>query len=300
MYTYEEKCIINLGDCYTLQYGYIVKQLMENFSERGEKASREGIRRFGVDRATTTRNKHLAVEAKINMLNLFTLFHDLPGDPRFRRELQELNPQERVSHTLVCPMADTWRAHGQMHIGRIYCEEFHPACYSAYAYGYTQVNLAKTLTQEDDEYCAFNVVLRPENLPEELRPICFEEYDPHWTAHDYPAEKINGKNGFNTLSIKLYFYLLQVAWEQLGGEGVLAVESGLRDFAGVAIQMLRKSGTEENREIDETFVNDNIPVHINTVSDPIWEQYNDYRARERMQKHFCNVLQQEFALGTVK
>ena len=43
------------------------------------------------------------------------------SDPRFRRELQEINPQERVSHTLVCPMADIWAEYGQKAIGRIYC-----------------------------------------------------------------------------------------------------------------------------------------------------------------------------------
>jgi hypothetical protein len=299
MYSYEEKCVMNLGDCYTLQYSYIVQRLIENFGEKGEKATREGVRRFGIDRAIATRNKHLAVGAKINMLNLFTLYHDLPGDPRFRRELQEINPQERVSHTLVCPMADAWKTHGQMHIGRIYCEEFHPACYSAYAYGYTQVNLAKTLTQERDEYCAFNVVLRPQNLPEDLRSICFEEYDPAWVAPEYPTKEVNGKEGFGVLSIKLYFYLLQTALEQLGEKGGQVVENGLRDFAKVTAHMLKNSATEENCKIDEAFIDDNVPVSMDTTADLIWNQYGEYNARERMQEFFCTVLRQVLDLTNI-
>ena len=295
MYTYEEKCVMNLGDCYTLMYGYIVRQLLEEFGERGEKAVREGTRHFGVDRATATRNKHLAVGAKINMKNLFTLYHDLPGDPRFRRELQELNPQERVSHTLVCPMADVWKEHGQMHIGRIYCEEFHPACYSAYAYGHTHVNLAKTLTQEGDEYCAFNIVLRPQNLPEELRPVCFEEYDPAWTEPEYPREEVSGKKGFGMLSVKLYFHLLQTALEQLGEEGGRAVETGLRNFAFVAAKILRNSTKDENRKIDAAFLADNVPVDMGTA-ESIWKDYGAHRARERMQENFCDVLSREFGV----
>ena len=296
MYTYEEKCAMNLGDCYTLLYGHIVSQLLEDHGERGEKAVREGTRRFGVDRATATREKHLKAGAKINMLNLFTLYHDLPGDPRFRRELQEINPQERVSHTLVCPMADTWKAHGQMAVGRIYCEEFHPACYSAYAYGHTQVNLAKTLTQEGDEYCAFNVVLRPENLPQELRPRCFEEYDPDWTAPDYPPEKVSGKKGFGMLSVKLYFHLLQTAEEQLGEPATRSIERGLRNFAAAAAHLLRDSAGEDNRKIDDAYLAENVPIDMN-AGEPLWERYGAHQARERMREHFCYELQREFGLS---
>ena len=296
MYSYEERCIMNLGDCYTLLYGYIARQLMDVFGERGEKAVREGTRRFGVDRAMVTRAKHLAVNAKINMLNLFTLYHDLPGDPRFRRELQEINPQERVSHTLVCPMADTWKAHGQMAIGRIYCEEFHPACYSAYAYGHTQVNLAKTLTQEGDEYCAFNVVLRPENLPQELRSVCFEEYDPVYVRTDFPSQQVSGKKGFNMLSIKLYYHLLRTAVEQLGEEAAAAVEEGLRNFAAAAAGLLRESAAEDKRGIDAAYVADNVPVDMETEKDAMWEQYGACSAMERMREHFCGTLQRELRL----
>ena len=296
MFSYEEKCIMNLGDCYTLLYGYIARQLLEQFGEPGEKAVREATRRFGVDRATVTRAKHLAVGAKINMLNLFTLYHDLPGDPRFRRELQEINSQERVSHTLVCPMADTWKAHGQMAIGRIYCEEFHPACYSAYAYGHTQVNLAKTLTQEGDEYCAFNVVLRPTNLPQELRPVCFEEYDPAYAAPDFPPQEVSGKKGFGMLSIKLYSHLLQTAVEQLGEEAAQAVEKGLENFAQAAAGILRDSAGKE-RIIDAAYIADNVPIEMDTAKDPLWEQYGACRAAERMRDRFCKTLQRELGLS---
>lgn len=81
------------------------------------------------------RARHLDANVKINMHSLFAVGADLPPDPRFKRELQELNPQERVSHTLYCPMAALWKEYGVMEIGRIYCEEFHRACYGHYAFG---------------------------------------------------------------------------------------------------------------------------------------------------------------------
>lgn len=90
-YSKEEIQIMNLDDNYTLLYPFLVKSLIEHFGEQGEKTAREGTRRFGRDRAETLRNKHLNAGVKINMHSLFAVGPDLPPDPRFKRELQELN-----------------------------------------------------------------------------------------------------------------------------------------------------------------------------------------------------------------
>jgi len=110
MYTYEQQCIMDLGDNYTLLYSFLGRELIDAFGVEGDRALREGTRRYGRDRGAHTRARHEALNVKINMKSLFSIGGDLPPDPRFRRELQELNPQERVSHTLVCPMADVWKA----------------------------------------------------------------------------------------------------------------------------------------------------------------------------------------------
>ena len=91
---------MNLGDIYTMMFGYMGQELLREFGLRGEIAVREAARRFGRDRGATLREKHLSIGAKINMKNLFSLYPDLPSDPRFKRELQTLSPQERISHTL--------------------------------------------------------------------------------------------------------------------------------------------------------------------------------------------------------
>ncbi|MCC8027288.1 MAG: L-2-amino-thiazoline-4-carboxylic acid hydrolase [Clostridium sp.] len=291
MYTYQQKCTMNLGDSYTLLYGFIAGTLMERLGMDGETAVREATRQFGYDRAEATRKRHQEVNAKINMLNLFTLFHDLPADPRFRRELQEINPQERVSHTLVCPMADIWAEYGQKAIGRIYCEEFHPACYSHYAFDRSQVNLSKTLTQDGDEYCDFNVILRPENLPDELKPQCFEEYDPCYREPEIPHVETDGKKGFAQLSIKLYYYLMKCASMELGEAGIRAVREGLGRFAEAMEQMFRKRAEKDGLRVDRGYIKDNLPVDLDTIEDAaMWADYSGYNAREEMQKYFCDRL----------
>ena len=151
MYTYEEQCMMDLSDNYTLLYSFMGRELIDTFGLEGERALREGTRRYGRDRGIHSRERHLKAGYKVNMESLFSIGGDLPPDPRFRRELQELNPQERISHTLICPMADVWKENNEQRIGRIYCEEFHPACYNHYAFDCGHTNLAKTLTQENDE-----------------------------------------------------------------------------------------------------------------------------------------------------
>ena len=101
MYTREEMEIMNLADSYTLLYSFLAGPLLAQFGVEGERALREGTRKFGRDRAESLRERHLKANVKINMHSLFAVGPDLPPDPRFRRELQTLNAQERVSHTPV-------------------------------------------------------------------------------------------------------------------------------------------------------------------------------------------------------
>ena len=67
------------------------------------------------------------------------------------------------------------------------------------------------------------MVLRPETLPEELRAVCFEEYDPEYSGPVKQLAQAQGKSGFGTLFIKLYFHIAQAA-EDILGEGLRSVK----------------------------------------------------------------------------
>ena len=297
MYTYEEQCVMDLSDNYTVLYSFLGRELLDAAGVEGERALREGTRRYGRDRGQCSRERHQALGVKINMQSLFSVGGDLPPDPRFHRELQELNPQERVSHTLVCPMADIWKAYGERAIGRIYCEEFHPACYNHYAYDCGHTNLAKTLTQEGDEYCAFNVVLRAENLPDDLKPLCFAEYDPGYVAPQVSVPKANGKRGFETLSVKLYYYLLEAAEEMLGETGTAAIEKALGKMAADCVQRARKTAQAYGKVLDEQVIYDTYPLTMDPSKTDLWEGYRAHSAVERFLKCFVPVVRDELAKG---
>lgn len=288
VYTIKERYIMNLGDIYTLMFGYLGEGLIRSFGLRGEAAVREATRCFGKDRGKTLRERHLNIGAKINMKNLFSLYPDLPADPRFRRERQALSPQERISHTLFCPMAAIWKSHGQKEIGRIYCEEFHPACYSEYAYGHTSVNLARTQTQGDDEYCSFRVVLRPADLPAELRAKCFAEFDAGYQEPAYRPELcLSGKDGFEMLSIKLYSHLLITAVEQIGEDAVPVIAAALRKLAADAVLLLKSTAEEFDLPIDDAFIYENVPIsRCYEKRKTFWADYDGCDAQPLWERNF--------------
>lgn len=293
MYSYEEQCIMDLADNYTLLYSFLGRSLIDAFGVAGEKALREGTRRYGRDRGEASRKMHESLNVKINMQSLFSVGGDLPPDPRFRRELQELNPEERVSHTLVCPMADIWKAYGEAYIGRIYCEEFHPACYSHYAFDYGHVNLGMTLTQEKDEYCDFNVVLRAENLPDELKPKCFAEYDPGYVTPDVHPAAACGKSGFESISVKLYYYILEAALEQFGEAGWDAMCTAMEKMAVDAAARARNTAEKYDRPFDEQLIFDTYPLTMDRSKTKLWDNYTGHEAVERFMHSFVPVMQRE-------
>ena len=293
MYSYEEQCIMDLADNYTLLYSFLGRSLIDAFGVAGEKALREGTRRYGRDRGEASRKMHESLNVKINMQSLFSVGGDLPPDPRFRRELQELNPEERVSHTLVCPMADIWKAYGEAYIGRIYCEEFHPACYSHYAFDYGHVNLGMTLTQEKDEYCDFNVVLRAENLPDELKPKCFAEYDPGYVTPDVHPAAACGKSGFESISVKLYYYILEAALEQLGEAGWDAMCTAMEKMAVDAAARARNTAEKYDRPFDEQLIFDTYPLTMDRSKTKLWDNYTGHEAVERFMHSFVPAMQRE-------
>lgn len=293
MYSYEEQCIMDLADNYTLLYSFLGRSLIDAFGVAGEKALREGTRRYGRDRGEASRKMHESLDVKINMQSLFSVGGDLPPDPRFRRELQELNPEERVSHTLVCPMADIWKAYGEAYIGRIYCEEFHPACYSHYAFDYGHVNLGMTLTQEKDEYCDFNVVLRAENLPDELKPKCFAEYDPGYVTPDVHPAAACGKSGFESISVKLYYYILEAALEQFGEAGWDAMCTAMEKMAVDAAARAGNTAEKYDRPFDEQLIFDTYPLTMDRSKTKLWDNYTGHEAVERFMHSFVPAMQRE-------
>lgn len=293
------KEIQNLQDSYTLLYGVIGKCLIDQLSDQGEVILREATRRYGADRGRYRRKRHIDANYKINMKSLFSVGSDLPADPRFFGYLEKLSPQRRTLFNLRCPMAELWIDKDMQYIGRLYCEEFHPACYKEYAYGYTTVNLSKTLTQEGDGYCAFNIILRPEHLPDDLKRLCFEEYDPEYTGPTKNLTRNEAKPGFNLLCVKVLYYIVQVLEEHLGEIKAEKIMKGCFEIlAEHSIDFMSQAAKSENLEFNENFFSVNYPMNLDLLNDPVWEGYTDNSTQRLLLKYFVTKVYELFKKGS--
>ena len=291
IYSKEEHEKIHLQDQYSIFYVVLVRQILNEWGFEGEAAVREGTRRFGTDRGLARRNRNLSLGVKINMKTLFSVCSDLPTDPRFRRYRRKLTEQERVSRTLVCPMAEMWDIYNAREIGRIYCEEFHPACYMAYAYGYTRVNLSRTLTQDGDSYCSFNVVLRPEDVPDELKKVCFSEYDPEFKEPEgIDRSPISACVGFHSLCFRVYYFMLEVMQERFGAKGRDTIFNALQAYAKESILNLTEYSNNLNCEINLKLAEKNLPFFTDMDCGELYQKYCDYDAVNMLHKYYYDEV----------
>lgn len=290
---------IHLQDSYTIMYALLSREILKELGNVGDEIVREATRRYGRDRGRKRREKHLQLGVKINMHSLFAVCSDLPPDPRFRRDRLLLTEEERNSHTLVCPMAHVWEQYGAKEIGRIYCEEFHRACYQEYAYGMTQVNLARTLTEDGDQYCDFHIVLRKANVPQNLKSKCFPEFDPGYTQPAIDVAPADGKSGFSSLCIRVYYYMLEVLVEKCPEEAEKIMTNALHIWAEDTYKRLTQQACELGEDLTFQFWDRHFPLYANIDSDPLWMEYDNYGAKELLRREFYEILSQKISNNNV-
>lgn len=290
---FEEIKLESLQDSWVIMYTFVAKELYDKAGLEGEAALREAVRRYGRDRGLTNRQRLLDNHIKINLETLFHEGRDRPGEPRFLSKVIRSTREERISDTLICSFADVWKRYGAKHLGRIYCEEFHIACYQAFGFGKTKVNLSRTLTQDGDDRCIFYHTYRPENLTDEERRLSFEEYDPGYVKPQKPMPKPEGKSGFNMLWIKMYFYLLETAVERLGETGKVLVAAGLRNAAVEQARVLLAQASAAERTVDRAYLTDHLPLNLQIEEEPLWDTYHQWGAKRLLRDNFYQVLFEE-------
>ncbi len=209
-----ENALLTMEELYAKLYFQLATEYCRTFKKPGEKALAEAIRRFGEDRGRANRAKHEALGFPIHLHTLFTA-GGFPGKAGFRRNKIALDPHQRISETLQCPLNDHWKAMGGLKEGLFYCQVIHKAMWSAYDPG-IQTNQPKIMTQGDD-LCRFDVF-----LPEAKgRP----------TARDIaPGEPVEHLQNMMDLQAKLYYYLAYGLINEFGLEGEAAVRRAIRRF----------------------------------------------------------------------
>lgn len=289
----EELQIANLQDSWSIIYEEMASALLHQCGIDGESALRQGIRRYGIERGNKMRERHLSLGMKLNLKNLFSYF-DLPSDPRFKREKISLTPQQRLSYTLICPIAQQWINDGNKKLGRIYCEEFHHACFGAYAEK-SQTNLAKTLTEDGDNYCCFSVYLRPGNMTPEERKAAFEEYDADYhLAENFQYDLGTHKDGYNRLSILIIYFIAAEAISKFGKRGETAAMQGIIQLREHLVRFMKERAEAIDAPCDRSFLEKNMPLRLTFAEEALWNAYDNPTITALIQKHFYDKIDQFF------
>lgn len=297
MYRIDELEIQNLQDSWSSMYIILARNIMEMFGRSGEGVIREAIRRYGRDLGMETRKLHLNKAIKINLKNLYSHASNLHYDPRFRENLIRLDEQVYISDVITCPMASIWNKNNCKALGRLYCEEFYQAYYKSYCYSKAQINISKTLTHDGDNHCQMSMYFRPANLEKELRDKCFEGAN-----FDYKSEKkidINPKEAkeiYKSLWLKMYYFILEVAYERYSYNGLAAIAQGLQKLAVDASDFLIKRADMTGNTLNSSFISKNYPVDIDIAEDSFWDKYSEYDAKEILNINFIHGFKRQLGL----
>ncbi len=209
-----EAALLKMEELYAKFYFHLAAEYGRTFKEAGQKALGAAIRRYGAERGRATRAEHEASGYPIHLKTLFTA-GGFPGKAGFRRRQIDLQPHQRISETLECPLHHHWRAMGGLKEGLCYCEVIHEAMWQAYAPG-TETRQPKIMTR-GDERCRFEVFLpAAEGMPE---------------AKSIPqislAEQLQR---LMDLQAKMYYHLAQGLINEFGLAGEAAVRRAIRRF----------------------------------------------------------------------
>ena len=279
-----------LQDSWVILYTFVAKELTLRKGDEGERILREAVRRYGRDRGLTNQKRLMDNNIKINLLTLFNEGRDRPGEPRFTSKVIRNTREERISDTLICSFADVWKRYDAKYLGRIYCEEFHLACYEAFSFGKAKINLSRSLTQDGDDRCCFYHTYRPENLTDEERRLSFEEFDPDIKNRKRRCPSHRGKAASICFGLRYISIFSNARQKPLGDNGRALVGEGLRNAAREqAVEFIRRAEATEQK-IDAAFLEGHLPISIDTDSEPLWKEYDKYGAKKLLQDCFIDVL----------
>jgi|GEM_PF-1352762 len=220
-----ESGLLKMEELYAKLYFQLAAEYCRSFGEPGKAALRKAIREYGTDRGRANRAEHDRLGYPIHLKTLFTA-GGFPGKAGFRRNKIDLQPHQRISETLQCPLHDHWRLMGGLEEGRAYCEVIHEAMWSAY-HPEIETNQPKIMTRGDD-LCRFDVFLPSAKGQPEA-----EAY------REIPAEEHLQR--MMDLQAKMYYYLGRGLVNEFGLEGEAAVRRAIRRFGW-------ERGLEQRRE----------------------------------------------------
>ncbi len=214
------------SNIYGILYFYLADEILERFGGEGEACARKATTEYGHFRGGLLCRDHKKKGYEIN-LKTFQAHYDLPCDERSKKSPKEqIAPGETRSQTYTCQFSDIWKyLKGEEMsacslIGRIYCEQFHPAMWEGYD-SRLIVDL-ETFLAKGDDCCRFHTVTAGE--PRDIAcymPDSVDDYD--WRFEDKMEVMAN-------ICAIEYFFMAKEAIARFGEKGEEAIRAAIRKY----------------------------------------------------------------------
>ena len=186
-------CCDEKQDRFALVYMQIASELSKRFGMGGRGVVRDSIRGLAKEMGLKRRSFLIENGLKPNLKNLFTKGGPAPCGLRCDKEWIKVSAQEVFVNVSKCPYADVWNKEGEPEIGKMFCEEYYPEYVHWAASDKAQIDTARELVNEGDNFCRHSFYLRPANLDPKARQEIFEEFDLsyHYPDKEFPVEGSN-------------------------------------------------------------------------------------------------------------
>jgi len=245
----------NKFDCFVRMYGYIAQAILDAGGSRGERAVREAVIRYGNELGENLQKVHVESGRKTNLHTLLADGTCCGEDPRFYRNTVKDTEQVQLYEVFCCPMETIWRKDGCTQAGRLYCEEYVHSLLKTYTNGKGQANVSNMMTCERDSFCRFAMYLRPANMDEEQREMCFG-------GELLNQTKQNMEYQIEEHFLLLYGHLAAAAEEFLGLDGTAALAKGLDRLAESTATALVSEAERTGESLDGHFVKNYFPLEL--------------------------------------
>lgn len=234
------------SNIYAFLYFCLADEAIQRFGDAGAEAVGEGLRRYGSFRGALLRTMHIKKGLEISVEN-FGTHYDLPKDERSDAKCFVRTKTCSYSEYYSCQFSDIWKILEGIpltetsRIGKLYCDNFHPAMWDGYCHG-MRIEIPKMITCQDN-YCIFLTHMDQDADTDPTHGILPEADAINWNF-DEPVAAIGN------IYCMMYFFVADAICRAFGEEGEASVRQGLLRYGHLRGQMLawnqRRAGYEIN------------------------------------------------------